>query len=346
LIRPLYDAARSDTHDYCLRNALQPRSDASNDSLSYRRNRLRHELLPYLAEHYNPRVREALLRLSDLAAAESELLDQLSREALDSVALEQTPNELTLASVKLHSLPAALRRRVLRLAISRQRGDLHGVEQDVVERVLESSRRGERLALRLPGSGSAPCYIGTRDQLIYVLRQAASAETSPWRVDLPAEGRIGIPGGSAIECCICESAEEARTRYRKCLDAAAACVIQGALLLRLSEVRLPLVARSWRPGDRMRPRGLNGTKKLQDLFVDRKIPVERRSLIPVIEEGESQAAADESPAEDSGDRLPRILGVLGLQGGESSVPLDNRTGDTENIGPCALIMALSHTGIT
>ena len=46
-----------------------------------------------------------------------------------------------------------------------------------------------------------------------------------------------------------------------------------------------VTVRSWRPGDRMRPAGLGGSQKLQDLFVDRKVPREQRPLVPVVEAG-------------------------------------------------------------
>ena len=46
-----------------------------------------------------------------------------------------------------------------------------------------------------------------------------------------------------------------------------------------------VLVRSWRAGDRMRPAGLGGTKTLQDLFTDRKVPRERRTLTPVVEAG-------------------------------------------------------------
>jgi len=48
----------------------------------------------------------------------------------------------------------------------------------------------------------------------------------------------------------------------------------------------PLVVRSWRPGDRMRPLGLAGTKKLQDIFVDAKVPAAERRLVPVVADQE------------------------------------------------------------
>ena len=46
-----------------------------------------------------------------------------------------------------------------------------------------------------------------------------------------------------------------------------------------------VTVRSWRAGDRMRPAGLGGSKKLQDLFTDRKVPREERALVPVVESG-------------------------------------------------------------
>ncbi len=49
-------------------------------------------------------------------------------------------------------------------------------------------------------------------------------------------------------------------------------------------VQLPLTVRSWKPGDRMRPRGLNGTKKIQDIFTDLKIPAGERHSIPLLAE--------------------------------------------------------------
>ena len=44
----------------------------------------------------------------------------------------------------------------------------------------------------------------------------------------------------------------------------------------------PLVVRAWQPGDAMHVLGLSGRKKVQDLFVDRKVPRERRHMVPVV----------------------------------------------------------------
>src|SRR5262249_41607701 len=54
------------------------------------------------------------------------------------------------------------------------------------------------------------------------------------------------------------------------------------VVLRRKDVTLPLTARSWRPGDRIRRGGGRGTRKLQDLFVDARIPAAQRSRVPVV----------------------------------------------------------------
>src|SRR5690606_4124463 len=69
LVRPLLPFFREEIEAYCREEGLQPRRDESNDSLAYTRNRLRHRLIPQLAE-FNPRVKEAILKLSLLAAEE------------------------------------------------------------------------------------------------------------------------------------------------------------------------------------------------------------------------------------------------------------------------------------
>jgi len=59
-------------------------------------------------------------------------------------------------------------------------------------------------------------------------------------------------------------------------DAASCAVLDAAT------IQGPLVVRNWAPGDRFRPLGMTGTRKLQDLFVDRKVPRAKRSKVPIV----------------------------------------------------------------
>ena len=366
LVRPLYDAARAETVEYCALNELAPRTDPSNESLGYGRNRVRHELLPYLAEHYNPRISAVLLRMSDIVSADNEALADLAERTLLNIQREQDGDHIILSAEAMAGCHLALRRRMLRLAIARVRGDLRGIENDTIDAVVRSAERRERLVIQLPQDGSPPCQISLNYDDLCVARNPRLMELAAWRVELPAEGRVELLGGGVIETRVFVSVEKARVEYRRITqEVPGAGRLQGsgqdALLLSLSDLRLPLTARSWCKGDRMRPRGLNGSKKLQDIFVDRKVPPSRRLHVPVILEAEVSTEADElalnAEASAPGNLCVvqgnsarkaggRILGLLGVQGGESSLPLAPGTREGEIIGACVLIMALSDTGVT
>jgi tRNA(Ile)-lysidine synthase len=78
---------------------------------------------------------------------------------------------------------------------------------------------------------------------------------------------------------------------------------RGEAVLSADQLGIAVTIRSWRDGDRMRPAGLGGTKSLQDLFTDRKVPRALRHLLPVVEaNGEivwvaGVAAAERAPGE-------------------------------------------------
>jgi tRNA(Ile)-lysidine synthase len=94
VVRPLLTVRRRQILDYLAALGQSYRHDASNQDLAYTRNRLRHELLPHLAEHYNPRVIEALLRLGRSAAEAHELLASRAAELLERVVVHSTAKEL------------------------------------------------------------------------------------------------------------------------------------------------------------------------------------------------------------------------------------------------------------
>ena len=78
IIRPLLDVPRTDIESYCTENQLQPREDHTNQETDYTRNKIRLELLPLLAEKYNPNIKQTLVRLAANAAEDDAALARLS----------------------------------------------------------------------------------------------------------------------------------------------------------------------------------------------------------------------------------------------------------------------------
>ena len=296
LLRPLLEVSRAETEAYCALHALNPRHDSSNHKIDYRRNRLRAELLPHLTSYYNQRVGDSLLRLSELAAADSDLLNALAQEALPTVTRAGNDAEWILEAAALAQLPMALQRRVVRAAIVRVRGDLRDVGMEATERVLTALAAGQPAAVTLPGGQMAGVEVVVEKETVRIRRPAPVAQAVPWKYVLDVPARLDLPQAALLlETRLSRSLQEA---------AEAAPSERNSLCYAAKEIVLPWTVRSWQAGDRLRPRGLGGAKKLQDLFTDRKICGEDRLRYPVLT-----------------DATGRVCAVLGLQADETALRL-------------------------
>jgi tRNA(Ile)-lysidine synthase len=118
LVRPLLGVSREELRAELAARGQEWREDATNLDLSNPRNRVRAELLPYLATHFNPSVKRALARLADVVGEEDAWLDaiavQLGREAVRAL-----DAEVRLDVTRFADLPTGLARRLARLALER-----------------------------------------------------------------------------------------------------------------------------------------------------------------------------------------------------------------------------------
>jgi tRNA(Ile)-lysidine synthase len=192
--------------------------------------------------------------------------------------------------------PAALRGRVVRSWLRQRRGDLRRLTAAHVRAVVDLAL-GQRpsASVRLPGG---ECVARQYDQLRWGRDEASGAQKngrhpglSPFTEALTEEGTSSSKGepkvhdqcqelvaGSAV--CLasgwCIRAELVETVVQRAPDL-------WELTADAAVVPTPLVVRRVRAGDRVRPLGMRGRRKLQDIFVDRKLPRAERWSIPVVE---------------------------------------------------------------
>jgi tRNA(Ile)-lysidine synthase len=273
VVRPLLAVARPELEAYAAARRVPYRQDASNASLAFRRNRVRHRLLPQLAAEYNPRLAESLAALArQLREDEAALTAQAA--ALTAQAVSARGGLLHLERARLRQAAPAISRRVFQAAVARAgRGQV-----GLTRRHLEALARllHEAGTVRLPGGlearvhgaalwigpgGRGPRAPGTPGAAAVPLRVGVWASWPP----LDCRLRVRRVPGSRVP----------RPR-RDCWRA-----LLGPVLL-----QAPLSLRGWRPGDRFRPLGLAGRKKLQDFFVDAKVPREERGRLPLLLSGE------------------------------------------------------------
>ncbi len=277
-IRPLRNVSRQETAEYCREQGIAFVEDSSNRSLRYRRNRVRTELLPELETYYNPEVRSAILRLSEIAVQENDLLQKLAQERFEQVCVRQTQDQIALSAERLSAEHPALQRRIVRLAIQLLRGSLHEIEFSVIERCMTAIQcaleHGSVAGFTLPGQ-EMQAKVDSREMRLIRMAKQAPVRSVLEKLSLPGETRI----------------EEWDLTIRCTEMAAAACPDfseQGLTAhLDAEAVRPPLIIRSRQRGDRIDPLGMQGRhRKLQDIFTDRKVPLSERDRIPVIADSE------------------------------------------------------------
>lgn len=266
IIRPLLFITREEIEAYCREKGLVPCRDPSNLDKSYRRNKIRHELIPWLAREFNPAIIRVLARTATLLAEEEAFFEELTRENLGKVIKEQGRGYLKLDGERLLGLPAALERRVLRAAVASLGG---GVEFHHVEQLRSILRAGSG-ALSLPRGLQAR----VSHRLLFLEEPSRKEEPIPFRYLLKVPGVTPLP--------------EIGKRLRIEVLPPPAKVSSPPWEAWVDKDKLtgPLWARNWQPGDRFRPLGMKGTKKLQDLFVDAGIDMKERRRVPVIVSGE------------------------------------------------------------
>ncbi|MPZ50091.1 MAG: tRNA lysidine(34) synthetase TilS [Dehalococcoidia bacterium] len=264
LVRPLLKVSRDDTASYCRDRGAEPVQDESNASPEFLRNRIRNDLLPALRE-YNSRVEDALLRLAEAARLDQDFVSATARDAINV-----SHGKVTLPRLLLTAWHPAPRREALRLALAAITGDAQGVAEThiaALERLALQGRTGD--AIDLPRGVVTRL---TRESL--ELRHRTGLESLPEEsvtLDVPGEAQFGFLSINAIQVEATPRVETRTTAWSTSVELDA-----GAM-------DATLTVRRWRPGDRIQPLGMEGTKKLQDLFVDERVARTERNRVPVFE---------------------------------------------------------------
>lgn len=251
LVRPLLHATREDTRAWCRDRGLAWREDASNEDPRFARTRVRHELLPALrsvAAAPERTIAETALLLRDEAA----VLDEAVASAL--AGLGGGP---VVQITGLRELSPGLARLVLRALAEQATAGPRSLSRSEADAVLALGDTGGSRSLDLGEGLQAVVEYGT-------LRLRRGGDAPP-----PEPAGLGVPGVARFGAWEVEATAGG----------------PGEVLVSGAALEGALAVRSWRDGDRMRPVGLGGTKTLQDLFTDAKVPRSLRRSLPVVEAG-------------------------------------------------------------
>jgi tRNA(Ile)-lysidine synthase len=264
LARPLLAVSHDDTRAYCEEAGLPWKEDESNADRRLARNLLRLEVLPLLRK-VNAGADANVLATAAQLRDEAHVLDQAVDEALRRTGAGGAPPAVDAA--RLAAEPSPVRRLVLRRLAEAAAGATVALGP-------EEARAIERLAER-GGSGAVDLGGGLQATVEYGIVRFGHGRG---RVDgpPPPPAALVIPGR-----CLFGEWEVVAERDPATSDGDLGSVDEP--LLDADLLAGALTVRGWRDGDRMKPLGLDGTKSLQDLFGDCKVPRSLRRSLPVVE---------------------------------------------------------------
>jgi len=275
-VRPLLMCSHEDAKSWLVRHGWRWREDSSNGDLSIPRNHVRHVILPWMEKHGMPSIRSMLTQSAAILRDEDAFLDEWTERVWRTLAHQdkKTAKEYaTLDRMQIATLPVAVQRRVLRKwFLVSEVPDSGGWNE--VESILARLQQADPWQIMLPGrllvrhvNGKLELQPPTQEHVI---------ENTP-AVVLPVPGTIqyrGVHVSARRSRGIVATQSPIGSIPSSCaLDAD---VLQGKTL----------AVRTRKSGDRLFPIGLRGSKRLQDVFVDAKVPSERRDEIPVLVCGE------------------------------------------------------------
>jgi tRNA(Ile)-lysidine synthase len=271
MIRPLIDLTRDAVREYLSAQGLSFLTDASNKDPTYLRNHIRLNLIPGL-KAIQPNVVEHLGRTAELMRAEKTYLAQEAARWLARWTPAGKGRDVRFPLDQFKALPEAISRHVVRQALLAAGGTLRRVSLVHIEAV-EHMADGEKpqTSLTLPNGVWAIRRYGI---LHFTTGKPGDPADYSQRIDGPGQWRVKGLGvvirleevqGLAVS-------EPVRSPWTAYLDR--------------DRVRFPMVLRNIRPGDRFVPLGMSGKRKVKDLFIDLKIPVEQRKQIPLLTQGD------------------------------------------------------------
>lgn len=264
IVRPLIDADRSGIRAYLSEAGISWREDASNADTTRQRALVRAELLP-VAEKLNPSFRASLARTMDLLGDDDALLTGMA-EAFTRDFARVDEGRVVFEREMMRTLDRTMARRTVRIALGRAFPEASRLEASHIEALVDGLA-DDGFARDLPDGLRAVSEYGS----MVVSRRAAEVQrVAPSLLPVPGNADLGPAGRMAV----------AET------DVADVEGSDDSIVIDAGRIDGELTVDAVRAGDRMRPFGMQGTRKLSDLLIDAKVPRRLRESTPVVRDGD------------------------------------------------------------
>jgi tRNA(Ile)-lysidine synthase len=266
IIRPLLELTRQELRDYLAEKQLTFREDSSNADCSYLRNRIRHELLPLLQD-YNPAISQRLTATASLLGDDEALLNQCTDATFNQQETRSGSGWTALSLPGLKREPRALRMRLYRKVIESILGNLQRFEllhYQLLDKLLQEGTTGNRLDL--------PCGLMATLTAGHLLlaQNDLLRPASPRSFMLDSPGCYELGNGLSLTVDYAQPPSSWRD-------------LPGSITyVDPDQAPFPWQIRPVLPGERLELLGMRGSRAIQDILTDLKLPRHLRACLPLI----------------------------------------------------------------
>ena len=259
IVRPLISVTKQELEDFDKDNNIPYRVDQSNFKDKYTRNRYRKSVLPFLKEE-DSRVHEKFINFSNQIRESDEFIERITSSVIDSVYQDGI-----IDVNKFRLLDIVIQKRIIDYIFSMiYRDDIIEIDRRHVDLVLEAINSNKAsVSFNLPND-----YMVVKEyNKVYFKKDIK--EVIPYDIELSNE--VFLPNGLTIK-----RVDESKT--------------DGNDILRINndDVVLPLRVRTRKNGDRIKVKNMNGTKKVNEVLINAKIPASKRDLWPIVVDSEDK----------------------------------------------------------
>ncbi|RYG72729.1 tRNA lysidine(34) synthetase TilS [Lentibacillus lipolyticus] len=263
IVRPFLCVTKKDIESYCREWGITPRRDPSNHDDTYTRNYYRNHVLPLMKEK-NSNLHKTMQHLSESLQDDQAFLKAEARKMVEKIAeIDDKRQSVSFSIFDFLAYPRSLQRRFFHLILNYLYREQPVTLSYIHEKQFFSLLTGEEGNTRLDFPQQLKVERNYRTVLFYFMNE----QSQPYYYMLEVPGELVLPNG-----------------HRLTADYTDDPVLNAGTVFacRAENVALPLHIRTRQAGDRMSWSGLNGSKKLKDVFIDAKIPLNERDTWPVI----------------------------------------------------------------
>lgn len=269
IIRPILCLNRDEIEFYCDENNLMPRIDKSNLERVYSRNKVRLDILPYMKENFNEDIIDTLNRMSLLLSKDNEYIEEQANKSYEKYC-QLNKDKLTIKSELFETEKEAIITRVIKRAFKEISNSHQNFEMKHIYDVIDIYHKGTGKSINLTNNIVAENTYGN-----VIFKKKKEIKKQQTKNEVLVEKSI-------IPTCVDFKDYEVKMEI---LEKEKQIEFSNNALIKLfdyDKIEEGIVIRNRKDGDKMKPLGIKGTKKLKDIFINLKVPREERDIIPLV----------------------------------------------------------------